>query len=158
MRSLYSLANYFEQKIKKEAQANKEVDSTNVTLAVRPTVNTITAQNPGLATALQAAANKIAAANIKGGLAINSFITNASLVGGKWKINPQTSGLKITGSLANDKAANSIVRSALATLNAKIIAALEKEFNRLSQMDKEGWAGITITNHETEVSGSNFEI
>jgi hypothetical protein len=158
MRQIDILANHFEYKLRKEAQAAKEVDSTGVTLAVRPTANTILGQNPGLATVLQAAANKIAAANIRGGLAINSFITNANLVGGKWKINPQTSGLKITGSLVNDKTASSIVKSALAALNAKLIAALEKEFNRLSQMDKEGWAGTTITNHETDISGSNFEI
>jgi hypothetical protein len=154
------LADHFEYRLKKEAQAAKEVDSTSVTLAVRPNVNAIISQNPTLANLVQNIANKIVATNpsLRGDLAINSFIVNANLVGGKWKINPATSGFKITGSLMKDKAVPTIVKNTLSSLNAKIFAKLEQEFNRQSSMDKEGWAGTTITNHESEISGNDFQL
>lgn len=160
MRQIDILADHFEYRLRKEAQASQEVNSTSVTLIVRPTVNTIISQNPTLANIVQSVANKIVTTNpsLRGNLAINSFIVNANLVGGKWKINPATSGFKITGSLLSDKSVPTLVKNALSSLNAKIFAQLEKEFNRISQMDKEGWAGTTITNHETDISGSDFEL
>jgi hypothetical protein len=160
MRDIDILANHFEYKLRKEAQAAKEIDSTSVTMIVRPTVNTIISQNPTLANIVQGIANKLVTTNpaIRGNLAINSFIVNASLVGGKWKINPATSGFKATGSLMADKSVPTLVKNALSSLNSKIFATLEKEFNRISQMDKEGWSGTTITNHETDISGSDFDL
>jgi len=160
MRQIDILANHFEYKLRKEAQTLQEVNSTSVTLIVRPTVNTIISQNPTLANIVQGVGNKIIQTNpdLRGNLIVNSFIVNANLVGGKWKINPGTSGFKITGSLIGDKSVSTIVKNALSSLNAKIFLQLEKEFNRISQMDKEGWAGTTITNHETDINGSDFEL
>lgn len=160
MKSMFKLADYLDIKLKKIAQSTGEVDSSNVTIAVRPAVNDIVQSNNALSNIVQGIANKIIAANpsLRGKLIVNDIIINANLVGNKWKINPSTSGLKATGTLVQDPVAAGIIKKALAPLNLKIFAKLEQEFNRISQMDPEGWKGNKITNHETAISGSDVEL
>lgn len=148
---LLKLADKFERKLAKYAQAAGEADSTNVTLAVRPTVNTALGTlnfNAAMQKALQTAVN--ANPDMTGDFAANSFITNATLTGGKWVVDPKTSGLVPTGTLAKNPALTSV----LAKVNAALIAAVAKELNRLSS----SLNGTKITNHDTTVNGVTLEI
>lgn len=157
------LATKFEKKLAKYAQTTSEVDSSNVTLAVRPAVNnalTTLKFNNLLQTALQGAVDKLFAANkeLHGDVKISNFITNASLVGGKWKVDPAKTGLKVSGTLLTDPTAAAAIKAVVSKANATIIPLLEAQFNKQSQMDKEGWAGTTITNHDTDINEVNLDI
>ena len=105
------------------------------------------------------AANKLANANqeLHGNLKITDFITNASLVGSKWQVDPKTSGLKPEGSLLTNKLVGPSVLNVIRQTNAQIVPALNKELNRLA-VNKEEWAGNKISNHETEVNNISAEI
>ncbi len=160
------LADRFERKLSKYAQttpASSEVDSTVVTLAVRPTTNTaLTTMKFGdlISKAIADASNKAASTGkeLHGTVKISSFTTNASLVGGKWKIDPSKSGLKVEGTLMSDPTAAAAITAVVKAANAKLIPLLETQFNKQSQMDKEGWAGTTITNHSTDVNETSGEV
>lgn len=153
------LANKLEFKLQKYSQAVTEVESTDVTLSVRPVVNNILSQvklDAALSKLIQDAANKAAENDqeIHGSLIINTYVTNAVLVDGRWKINPSTSGLKASGSLLNDKIIGPMIRQSISKVNTVIAQALEKEFNRLAS----NWAGSKINNHETAVDEINIEL
>lgn len=159
---IFKLADKFTLKLQKYAQT-AEVDSSAVTLAVRPTVNNVLTKmnfNAAITKAIQDVANKIAAVNqeMHGSIKIDTFVTNAVGGVGKWKINPANSGLKFGGSLSLDKSAGPALKQFISKVNAAIIPVLEKEFNRISLMDKEGWAGNKITNHETNVNEVNLDV
>lgn len=156
------LANKFALKLLLKYAA-VEQDSTGVTLAVRPTVNNMLTKNnfnANLQKVLQDVVAKIAEANqqIHGTLKIDIFVVNAAGTPGKWKINTAKSGLKVSGSLLNDKIAGPTLKTFISKMNALIFPVLEKEFNRLSAIDKEGWAGNVITNHESDISEVNISI
>lgn len=155
------LATRFEKKLLKYAQTTTEVDSTVVTLAVRPTTNTaLTAMK--FSDAINKAILKVVSSpsnsELHGDVKISSITTNATLTNGKWKINPATSGLVISGTLMADPAAASAIKAVVSAANAKIIPLLETQFNKQSQMDKSGWAGTVITNHSTDINETTAEL
>lgn len=162
------LADKFEKKLSKYAQttsASTEVDSTVVTLAVRPTTNTTLTTmkfgdliNKAVTDAATKLANPPSNKELHGDVKISSFITNALSTGGKWKINPAKSGLKVEGTLMTDPVAAAAIKAVVSAANAKIIPLLETQFNKQSQMDQEGWKGTTITNHSTDVNETSAEL
>ena len=161
--NMNDLADKFVLKLKKYAQTNMEIDSTNVTLAVRPVINNVLTKtnfNNVLSKIIQDAANKAASSNIElsGNIKIDTFITTANGNSGKWKIDPLTSGLKVSGSLLNNKLVSSSISSLIMKTNLSIFSELEKELNRVSSTDKQGWAGNKISNHETNINEVNVEI
>lgn len=159
--TIFKLASKFEYKLNKYAQGNvlAEVDTTDVTLNVRPTVNgIISSVNLGelLQKSIQKAANKATESNqeIHGDLKINTYITNAFQQGGKWKIDPSSSGLAVSGTLLNDQIVGPMIKQLLSKINVTIAQALEKEFNRVSV----NWKGNKITSHETGVNEINLDL
>lgn len=151
---LSHLADKFELKLKKYAQSSiMEVDSTNVTLSVRPVVNKVlTNYNFAILVQniIQNIVNKASDMNkiLHGDLKIDTFITNASLGKTGWKIDPMTSGMKATGSLLNDNLTSSSLKTLLNKINIVIINDLNKEFNRVAS----NWSGNKITDHETMIN------
>jgi|SRR6185436_8654738 len=159
---IFKLADKFIYKLQKHAQSS-EVDNSSVILAVRPTVNSILTKinfNSLISKTLQDVVNKISEANqeIHGDIKIDIFVTNATGGIGKWRIDHATSGLKFTGSLVNDKTVGPVFKQLISKANSLIFPSLEKEFNRISQVDKQGWAGDKITNHETNINEVNLNV
>jgi hypothetical protein len=160
------LADKFERKLSKYAQTvspSSEVDSTVVTLAVRPTTNTtLTTMKFGdlINKAVTDAAVKLtnSGKELHGDIKISSFTTNATSTGGKWKIDTAKSGLKVGGTLMTDPIAAAAIKTVVSAANAKIIPLLETQFNKQSGMDKEGWTGTTITNHSTDINETSAEL
>lgn len=161
------LADKFERKLSKYAQtatpASSEVDSTVVTLAVGPTTNTtLTTMKFGdlINKAINDVNAKVYASGkeLHGDLKISSFVTSATSTGGKWKIDPAKSGLKVEGTLMTDPVASAAIKAVVSAANAKIIPLLETQFNKQSQMDQEGWKGTTITNHSTDINETTADL
>lgn len=139
---LLSFTNSF---YKKALELDSEVDSSNVTLSVRPTVNSILENskvNEILQKAVQNLINK--KPDLKGSFMANSFITNAVKQGSKWIVDPKTSGLVAKGEFASDPS----IRGIVSKVNAACIQALNKEFNRVSA----NWTGNKVTNHQSDVN------
>lgn len=159
---IFKLADKFVHKLLIYAQTT-EVDSTSVTLAVRPAVNNILVKinfNLLVSKALQDVVNKMSVTNqeMHGDIKIDTFITNANGGIGKWKIDSSSSGLKFSGSLVSNKFVAPVFKQLVSKTNILIFPTLEKEFNRISQVDKQGWAGDKITNHETNINEVNLNI
>jgi len=150
LKKIGELADRFECKL--QAYATSEVDSTMVTLYVRPIVNDAIgkANIPAkLNSILTSAANK----GLSGDVIIGGqyFITNARKVGGRWVIDPNTTSfpLVITGDLTNDAGIKSQFVNIVNSLKSSIISSLNTKFNQ-SNLE-----GDTITDHKTEVSDFN---
>lgn len=158
IKKLSNVADRIELNLMKRAQAAGEVDSTMVTLSVRPVINnTLRTINLGklLQNAIQKASDAAFAAGkeVSGSLSISEFICNATSSGGKWTVNPATSGLRVSGTLLQGAAGRDI-KSVIAKANAAIIANVNKELNRMSA----NLPGTTLTNHSTDVDEISLEV
>lgn len=147
------LADLFEYKLK-YGQANVEVDSSLVTLAVRPKANEALAKikfTENLGKLVKTLIDKGA----RGNLIIKNFITNANLMSGKWKLN-QTSGLQVSGTLMDDPKVAEQINGYIAKVNQMLIKTLELEFDRLTLGGT--FKGNVITNNYTDVNGFNVDV
>ena len=160
MLKISKLANKIENKL---AQQAKEVNSEDVTMAVRPTVNSIieSLANSLMSKVVMPVVQKKAAQSKAGGVSIGgNYFTNASKQGGKWKLEPGSRvNFNVTGDFAQDKDVLNAVKQVCDTLNKSITAALEKEFNRLSGTWENNCPGCNkITNHDSNVNNKNLEV
>ena len=138
---LTKLADRFEHKLRKNAAGS--VDSTDVTLAVRPKSNPIIDVNagkllqsgPGAVMLKKAtvALNKEPSVELHGSASLGgSLFVKGSKTGGKWKVTAITVGGEITGNFKGDKDVELALATAKASLVKLLIPVIETEFNRLS--------------------------
>lgn len=144
---IIKLAERFEQKLVKIAD---EVDSTIVTLSVRPIVNPII---NGAKKALDdkvmqiAKSGKIESGDIKIG---EHFYTTAKLVGGahgKWVVDPSNTKVAAVGSLASEPAIIALLKG----INAACIPLIQNSLNR-QNATIQGDGNVLydmITNHDS---------
>jgi hypothetical protein len=158
---LNKLADRFEYKLRKSGAGS--VDSTDITLAVRPKSNPIIDANaPKLLTSGPGAVmiKKATAApegtELHGGVTMGGTIfVSGSKVGGKWKITALTLGGAATGDFAEDADVAKALAAAKAALTKLLVPALEAEFNRLGA----NWGDADkIDNVEVSVNSKSVEI
>jgi len=138
------LATYFEEKMLKYAE---EVDSTMITLITRPLVNDTLTKikfNDIIQKSVQSIANKMQT-DFHGSLTIDTWVTNAKMTAGKWKVDP-SSGLVVKGSLSRDLS----IQTTIVKVNNMIINALTKALDNATA--KKMIVGSEITNHETGIN------
>ena len=137
---LNKLADRFESKLRKTAAGN--VDSTDVTLAVRPKSNpVIDAKAPDLLKKgpgaimmkkATAALNKEPSEELHGTAKLGGTIfVSASKVGGQWKITSLTVGGSVDGDFAADKDVLASLDAAKKALVAALASVITAEFTRL---------------------------
>lgn len=121
----------------------EEVDSTSVTLAVRPVVNKL------LSRVLPASLSRLNKYVEGSKIILGGVLTiSASKVSGKWKVSSLSFPGKILGtSSENQEAIQALDNEKVAVANI-LTPAIEKEFDRLDK----NWVGAdTISNVEVEV-------
>lgn len=133
---LVRLANKFEK-------FAEEVDSTTVTLTVRPIANAIIDKQaqPLLLKIVAPALQKGGGGDASLG---DSFITNAKKVGKGWQVGACIVGSKSTN---KDPAVITALDKAATILGSAIASALQLELNRKPNL----FVGDTVTGHETRV-------
>lgn len=146
LEKITKLADGFENKIVRFAE---EADSTMVTLSVRPVVNALLEkQRPIVQKMVQDIinSNAVASGDIKIG---GNFSTNAKLQGGTWVVNPNSTGIGVSGTLATHPKISEYIKK----FNGAAAQVVQKELNRV----KGNLQGDTVTNHDTTVSNITFD-
>lgn len=138
--SLLKLAEKFERKLSKYAE---EVDSTILTLTIRPKINDLLESFKPRFLAVVGAIAKSGKPD-SGDLAVGEhFFTSAAKVGGKWVVKPE-SYVQVAGSLADHPS----VKALVGAFNAQARSIIQFELNRTAA----NLQGDTITNHDSWVN------
>lgn len=133
-----------------------EVDSTNLTLTIRPILNKL------LPTLKSSIRNIIAQGQAKnpdlsGDIAAGkTFYTTAHLKGGNWVVDPSTH-IVAEGSFLTDPTVGPNIQKAIALFNAGAMRAIQQELNRVRSALTPAGAD-SITNHESNLDGFSFEV
>jgi hypothetical protein len=138
---LNKLADRFEYKLRKNAAGS--VDSTDITLAVRPKSNpvidanapTLLKNGPGVVMMKKATAalNAEPSVELHGNAKLGGTIfVSATKAGGKWQITSLTVGGSVDGDFTNDKDVLAAMEKAKQALVKALAPALTAEFNRLA--------------------------
>lgn len=138
---LVKLAVQFEGKLGLVKQG-EEVDSTILTLSIRPKVNALLeTYAPRFAAVMQALGD--------GDLVVGDhFFTTAKLTGGRWVVDPRATRIQVSGSQAQNPRVVAVVNA----FNAAAGAQIGVELNRI----KGNLQGDTITNHDSWVSKKDY--
>lgn len=136
---LIKLASQFEGKLVKQAE---EVDSTILTLSIRPKINALLdAFAPRFASVMQALG--------EGDLTVGEhFFTTAKLVGGRWVVDPKATYVQVSGSQAQ----NARVMNVVSAFNGAAQNQVLNELNRI----KSNLEGDTITNHDSWINKKDY--
>ena len=141
LEKLNKLADRFESKLRKTAAGS--VDSTDVTLAVRPKCNPVIdakapdllKKGPGAVMMKKATAalNAEPSVELHGNAKLGGTIfVSASKAGGKWVITALTVGGSVDGDFAADKDVVAAMDAAKKALVAALAPVITAEFNRLA--------------------------